>query len=217
MLDDIHNYFPAFLYEQSRFQSVSDVFQYMNQQIDAHCNLFRRGLNQYNRRNPPVSLSRSQPRIITQEYVDIIPLFQQRARTSTGVGTGAGVGVGTGVGTGTGAGTGAGVGTIPLNYTFGQSLLSEYLTSIFQPPTNTMESVPIIPSVSQINASTSLESANLDSEDENCSICQEHYTEGQAIRTINHCEHKFHKNCIDIWFARNVHCPVCRYDIRAQD
>jgi len=194
LLDDLHNYFPAFLYDQSRFQSVSDIFQYMNRQIDAHCNLFRRGQAQYNRtRNTAQQVPR---RIITEETIDLIPMFHSQG------------------------GIRAGPGAIPRTgippFTFGQSLLSEYLTSIFQPPTNNMESVPVVPTVDQVDNSTALRSATLLDEQENCSICQENYTEGQAIRNIVHCDHSFHKTCIDTWFERNVHCPVCRYDIRTQ-
>jgi hypothetical protein len=31
---------------------------------------------------------------------------------------------------------------------------------------------------------------------------------------MNVCHHTFHKSCIDTWFQENVHCPVCRHDIR---
>jgi hypothetical protein len=34
------------------------------------------------------------------------------------------------------------------------------------------------------------------------------------MRTLTHCNHYFHKNCIDVWFESHVHCPICRYDIR---
>ena len=33
-------------------------------------------------------------------------------------------------------------------------------------------------------------------------------------RKLNQCGHLFHAGCVDNWFARNVHCPVCRADIR---
>ena len=37
---------------------------------------------------------------------------------------------------------------------------------------------------------------------------------GEQVRTLTHCGHRFHVLCIDNWFQRNVHCPLCRHDIR---
>lgn len=205
LLDDLHNYFPAFLYDQTRFQTVPDIFQYMNRQIDTHCNLFRRGLNQYNRnRNPLVNTNRQAPgRIVTQEVFDIFVDPRPVNNTVRVAPTTNATGI---------RATNATGSVYPFN-----PLLTEYLLSLLQPQANNYESVPVVPTVDQVDNSTSLRSAALLDEQENCSICQENYTEGQAIRTIKHCEHNFHKNCIDTWFERNVHCPVCRYDIRTQE
>jgi len=48
-----------------------------------------------------------------------------------------------------------------------------------------------------------------------CAICQDHdiQTEQNTWRALR-CSHLFHKTCIDNWFRQNVHCPVCRTDIR---
>lgn len=45
-----------------------------------------------------------------------------------------------------------------------------------------------------------------------CAVCQERGSD----TTWRHlyCEHYFHRDCVDRWFSRNVHCPVCRADIR---
>jgi hypothetical protein len=98
------------------------------------------------------------------------------------------------------------------------SYLTEYLMNMLQMPINTtipnLEPVIVRPTILQIDNATTLRSAMAIDEDHVCSICQENYTEGQAIRTITSCAHRFHKNCIDVWFGRNVHCPVCRHDIR---
>ena len=53
--------------------------------------------------------------------------------------------------------------------------------------------------------------------DDVCSICQEQYQPQTQVRVINHCSHRFHTRCIDEWFQRNVHCPVCRHDIRQNE
>ena len=78
------------------------------------------------------------------------------------------------------------------------------------------EPVPVRPTAAQINAATTEETVADGDEDEDlvCAICQDDIAVGTTMRTINHCEHSFHKTCIDTWFAQNVHCPVCRHDIR---
>ena len=40
LLDDVHNYFPALLYEPVRFQNVGDVFAYVRQQMHRRFDLF---------------------------------------------------------------------------------------------------------------------------------------------------------------------------------
>jgi len=49
-----------------------------------------------------------------------------------------------------------------------------------------------------------------------CCICLFDYRGGDKIRKLN-CNHYFHKQCIDIWFKRNIQCPLCKqYVINAQ-
>ena len=48
-----------------------------------------------------------------------------------------------------------------------------------------------------------------------CTICQDHMRQGELVRTLTVCEHKFHTSCIDNWLLNDsVVCPVCRHDIR---
>jgi len=75
------------------------------------------------------------------------------------------------------------------------------------------EPVIVRPSQLEIVEQTHLESL-VAPVDDVCSICQEQYQANTEVRVINHCSHKFHTRCIDRWFQRNVHCPVCRHDIR---
>jgi hypothetical protein len=81
-------------------------------------------------------------------------------------------------------------------------------------PAAPLEPVIVRPTQAQIDSATTLGQADGEAEQQSCAVCQENYTEGQAIRTINRCGHEFHKICIDEWFNRNVRCPVCRHDIR---
>ena len=50
--------------------------------------------------------------------------------------------------------------------------------------------------------------------DSACAICQDNIEIGEQVLEIRHCHHRFHSGCIGPWFQRDVHCPVCRFDIR---
>jgi len=67
---------------------------------------------------------------------------------------------------------------------------------------------PLTPEI--IARSTHLETA-LQTQEDQCAICQDHMTEGQSLRTILHCHHIFHQTCIDVWFQTHATCPTCRH------
>jgi len=46
-----------------------------------------------------------------------------------------------------------------------------------------------------------------------CVICQEDFENEDKVRHLP-CDHIYHENCIDTWFNKNVHCPLCKKDIR---
>ena len=76
-----------------------------------------------------------------------------------------------------------------------------------------LQPVVVRPTAEQINANTTV--GSLVSETETaCAICQDTLTSDQEGRKLNACGHWFHKPCIDTWLSGNVHCPVCRHDIR---
>jgi hypothetical protein len=54
----------------------------------------------------------------------------------------------------------------------------------------------------------------VDAEDDICAICQDPMEPGSNACSLNACDHRFHPGCINTWFQRDVHCPVCRHDIR---
>ena len=47
-----------------------------------------------------------------------------------------------------------------------------------------------------------------------CPISLENFVEGEQLSRIRYCRHVFKQGVLNDWFSRNVHCPVCRYDIR---
>jgi len=51
LLDDIHNYFPAILYEPEGFRSVTELLQYIRRQTRNRFDLFSAGLAAHNARN----------------------------------------------------------------------------------------------------------------------------------------------------------------------
>ncbi|NXK46790.1 RNF43 ligase, partial [Chauna torquata] len=49
-----------------------------------------------------------------------------------------------------------------------------------------------------------------------CAICLEEFSEGQELRIIS-CSHEFHRQCVDPWLQQHHTCPLCMFNILAQD
>jgi hypothetical protein len=243
LLDDLHNYFPEILYNHGRFQSVPQLLEYVQQQIQSRVNPFARGA-EIHRGNMSAShaanLFTTPPRPLRQPAAPVAPGAPRRAprivaaeqREVPRVVAAAPPVVATDFITETYDLTPllnltAIPPTIPSpiqtsfrSQTQNISVLGSLLNMLEAfprtagIPPEVFQNVPVVPSQEQIDAATTLRAARAVDEQEACAVCQDSYTEGQAVRTINHCSHSFHRNCIDPWFERNVHCPVCRYDIR---
>jgi hypothetical protein len=75
--------------------------------------------------------------------------------------------------------------------------------------------VPVIPTAQQIDEGSEIVELIDVPEDISCAVCQER---GQVTPWRHlHCDHYFHRACVDRWFGQNVHCPVCRADIRVEN
>ena len=72
--------------------------------------------------------------------------------------------------------------------------------------------VVVIPTHAQVEEGSEIVHLEDVPEEASCAVCQERGTD-DTWRHL-YCEHYFHRDCIDRWFSRNVHCPVCRADIR---
>ena len=50
---------------------------------------------------------------------------------------------------------------------------------------------------------------------DSCPISLERFVENSQVTQLNHCGHIFNPTQISCWFETNVHCPMCRHDIRS--
>jgi hypothetical protein len=200
LLDDLHTYFPDILYNPDRFRTVPHLLQYVSRQARYHGNTFDRNQTVYNdispreprlRIPPPVIRTPQAPRIIAETIIP--PSILEEPDT----------------------GLQFPLPTLASSSSISNLLLTELLNYITPPRTTRFQDpVTVAPTPQQIEHATLLQQATQNEESLLCAVCQDAYTEGQAIRTIRHCNHSFHKTCIDPWFQTNVRCPVCRYDIR---
>ncbi|KAL6890578.1 hypothetical protein ACP4OV_008833 [Aristida adscensionis] len=46
--------------------------------------------------------------------------------------------------------------------------------------------------------------------DTTCAICLGEYADGETLRVVPSCLHRFHAACLDGWLRLNASCPVCR-------
>jgi hypothetical protein len=251
LLDDLHNYFPALLYDSSSFGSVRDVMAYVQRQTRARFDLFSYGQREYLNEQthasaPSASVSAAaQPsyrRVIRTSYASmpatVGPVNSTLPTQLDGIND---------------PGLASTI-TQMLNRPIGNAIPqiqvelntydadeeedgdenspepSAYIanallrllnlpapqrTGLFgRGPMDTfLQPVVVHPTADQINANTT-EGRLVSDTEHACAICQDALTADQEGRKLNQCGHWFHKQCIDTWFERDVHCPVCRHDIR---
>lgn len=223
LLNDIHQWFPDILYNPGRFRNVQDLLEYI-QQV-ASINPFTRGLQQYYARQQDI------PR--TSATSASIPVSGSIATSATSASVPVSASIPseriqyTATTTVNGRPVTARIQTIPITQAFAtlemdeDSLQDENVVvnminrMLSQPSLQQFlqESVPVVPTQEQIDNASSLQVLT-QTEEDNCAICQDSMEEGQQLRILSHCHHRFHKICVDSWFRSNVHCPTCRHDIR---
>jgi hypothetical protein len=83
-------------------------------------------------------------------------------------------------------------------------------------PIPDLESVPVVASQDIINRNTRSVRFNeiINPLNYDCPISLERFQDNSMLTQIIGCGHLFCNNEITRWFRSNVHCPVCRYDIR---
>jgi hypothetical protein len=217
LLNDLHNYFPDVLYNPGRFRNVQDLLQYVRQVADT--SPYTRGQAIYN--NHQVANARTfsarQPTTDVPIYQTVQPIQSLNTIWTQPVTT---------VVEDTIPTTRI---RVPLNTTTNTMLMNTLLGSVFGDlfstiPEGTLggdvgiqtflnQRVSVYPTEEEINRATSV-FRSTSRQDDICAICQDDIEANQEFRSINHCNHYFHSDCIDTWFTSNVHCPTCRHDIR---
>ncbi|KAJ6837025.1 uncharacterized protein M6B38_323740 [Iris pallida] len=48
-----------------------------------------------------------------------------------------------------------------------------------------------------------------------CAVCLNEFGEGEKVRVLPRCGHRFHVCCIDMWFCSHSTCPLCRCAVGA--
>lgn len=248
LLDDLHNYFPALLYDTARFQNVRDVLGYLTTNARNRFDLFSYGQRNYHQSALPAqSVNRSvSPPVLSRPATangsagarDLSGVQQRQAHAARSYAD-----------------------VLGRNNT-NNSILNSFITqpgssvlnSLFHQPGHPMTASvevyedltfdnPAMSLMSLLNAlgpstlgnrmrapnmedvvvsatEEEIEAASTRAFPDNqttCSICQDDIDVNEMCRKLNHCGHTFHIRCIDTWFSRNVHCPICRHDIREVD
>jgi hypothetical protein len=210
LLDDIHNYFPALLYDTGRFNDISSVFHYIRSQMNSRFNLYSYGASQFTGRRtgnpirtttvPPTPPPTVIPAERQTPHLTQIPSIRRSTLDTQNIATTAlllsmlGSDFTPTLGTRTGT-TILNAGALPFFPGFAESVL-------------------VRPTQHQIESGSELIEGILN---QSCAVCQDVIVASDPCRRIRHCGHTYHRNCIDQWFERNVRCPVCRHDIRDND
>ena len=221
LLDDIHNYFPALLYEPDLFDSVGDVLAYVRSQVQHRFDLFSAGQRTYvplRRRilttgaeqgTRGVSASGAPTSIIQRTP----PQRQDTYRAVLSPTAAASL-------------LGELERAIATPPQVSRTMISELMSFLSAPPLTInqqqqeaplvpqafMDPVIVRPTQAEIDAGTTI--IEVTGDGNVCAVCQDDIPARTAARELDVCEHRFHTGCIDTWFERNVHCPVCRHDIR---
>lgn len=228
LLDDLHNYFPAVLYEPERFLTVPSLLHYIQSQTRNRFDLFSLGQREYRgsvssplppppppTSNPSVRLNPVPSDVSGGAVESNSNLPARRIWTNL-----------------------LGVPSLAssLNYTIQlpplpepdeaeTALTTQLLATLLNIPVGRryttraagmdafLQPVVVRPTAEQIAENTTVGNLVSDTE-QSCAICQDVLQPEQEGRKLNACGHWFHKSCIDTWLDGNVHCPVCRHDIR---
>lgn len=237
LLDDLHNYFPAILYEASEFRSVQDLLHYIQTSTRNRFDLFSFGQRAYLNSHLPAAANETPatpPRAQDLSGAEVPPAPARRRRAAAPEPSPASFQRSLevfldAIDNDIGAAQPATFHSVlqydnlelnapATNLLNLVTMLGGYSplpgTRIIRAQNPLFDDVEVFPTPDQVDASTT---RTFPLGETPCSICQDTIAINQMARKLNFCSHMFHISCIDEWFARNVHCPVCRHDIRDLD
>jgi hypothetical protein len=217
LLDDIHNYFPALLYDTGRFQNVANVFSYVRNQLDTRFNLFHHGASLYAAmQQTPFTQSRQTtnvpPPTVPLPYGSATP-FPYVSPTPLPYGSA----------TPRATRNANDIAAANLLIGFLRMSSEDDLSNYIQFPARTAtatatnpwaDPVVVRPTAQAIAAGTEPVLGSSLAENTGCAICQDTIIPTDPARRLVACGHVYHRGCIDEWFRRSVYCPSCRHDIR---
>ena len=188
LLDDIHNYFPALLYDQGRFQTLPTLFSYVRHQMNTRFNLYSYGASLAGAGtraapNPAAPGTATAEEDIMSSLASVnllLSLLQPRGLSEF----------------------------MPASRVIRTQAADPGVWAAFRSP------VIVAPSQEILAANTELLTGSTLPSNTVCSVCQDSILPADACRRITVCQHVYHRTCIDQWFTRSVFCPSCRHDIR---
>jgi hypothetical protein len=197
LLDDVHNYFPALLYDHRRFETMPQVFQYVRNQMNARFNLFANGAAMYSARQQ----QQQQPQPYNARHPMQQQQQQQQPQPDQALSSLAATSLLLSF---------LDIASAPEVYPLRARPLTtaELFASIYPPAVVVRPSQEVLALQTRIVEGSTLPPGSV------CTICQDIMGDEDTCRLLIPCGHIYHQNCIDQWFARNVHCPSCRHDIR---
>ena len=206
LLDDIHNYFPALLYDHSRFTTLTHVFHYIRSQMSTRFNLYSHGAQQYHQQTNPFSFPSSQEQIRRSTVTPTVFASFGMPRTPMEETSFFGSPQ---------SDTESLLAANLLLSLIGGNVLSPRQGSSLRTPTQSpLTPVIVRPSAQVIQTNTELLNGSQTPPNSTCSVCQDSIVNTDSCRKLIACGHIYHRSCIDQWFDRSVFCPTCRHDIR---
>lgn len=198
LLDDLHNYFPAFLYDSGRFQTPVQVFHYMRTEMNTHFNL-----PAYGARLAGFAPAAAPPRMQQQQQPTPLqtPPMVRRSESAAL------------------AAVVAGLLDLSGNFLNDGSYFYMHPAAQTQPQTvqpGFLDPVIVRPSADVLARNTTLLQGSDLEEETSCAICQDTISADDSCRKLTPCSHVYHQTCIDQWFRTNINCPTCRHDIRQE-
>ena len=217
LLNEIHTSFPALLYDTGRFHTLPSVFEYVQTQIRNRYDIFSSWQRHYqslhqntvqSSNTVPSSNSNSNSRMRNRNRrrrqnrnrnrnLNRIQNENQNQNQDSTINIS----------------TNRNQTSAFINF-MAQTMMDPFYTIIL-PERHFSEPVLVIPTDEQIAVGSVLQTS-VGLADISCAVCQQNFTADETVRRLLPCNHQYHRDCIDTWFQRNVHCPVCRHDIREQ-